>query len=224
MEVEVHCRAEALEEGDGAALLGAKAGLASGAASQLGEQSAQEGAKHVARKAGVVGAAVAERVGQGQHPLADGDHRQHAVDEVGGGVGHAATAAGGAEAAALAREGDDPLVMASVAAHPQEAVRGNAAAKIGAQLLLYETWRRLAAFVGAREEGLEVGGDRSVEHGALGTPRLIGRLARCAGRCDRWRDRRGLGVRHPEPPLREPCRARRLLRDRAPTTLGRRFT
>jgi uncharacterized protein (DUF697 family) len=154
VEIQVHRGAEALEERDGAALVAALAELASHAPAGLGEQRTQERAQDLAGEAGVVGAAVAQRVGEGEHPLADRHLGEHAVDEMRRGVGHAASAAGGAEAAPLAREGDEALLSAIVAVQAEEAVGGDAAAQVGAQLLLDEAGRGLAAFSGAGEEGL----------------------------------------------------------------------
>jgi hypothetical protein len=50
----------------------------------------------------------AEAVQEGD-PLAERQRRQHVIGEVGGHLHHAAGVAGGANAAALAREGDEAL-------------------------------------------------------------------------------------------------------------------
>jgi hypothetical protein len=54
--------------------------------------------------------------------------RPDAVDEMRGRIGHASPAARGAEAAALAREGDEPFELAVVAAQTKESVCEDAAA------------------------------------------------------------------------------------------------
>jgi len=105
MDVQVERRAEALEERHGAALFRTQVPALPNAPAQLREERSQERAQNVAREAGVGGAAVAQRVGEGEDPLADRYLGEHAIDEVRGGVGHAASAAGGAEAAALAARG-----------------------------------------------------------------------------------------------------------------------
>jgi hypothetical protein len=128
VEVEIERRPEALEEGDGAALRVAGSPMTSRAPAQLGEEGPHEGAEHLARESRVVGTAVAERVGKREHPLADRNLGQNAVDEVCGGVGHAAAAAGGTKAAPLARKGDEAIVAAVVAVQAQEAVGEDAAA------------------------------------------------------------------------------------------------
>ena len=72
MEVEVRVQggAEALDEGDGAALAARDAPPMSRAPAELGEERAEEGAKHLAREPRVVEAAVAERIGERKDPLA----------------------------------------------------------------------------------------------------------------------------------------------------------
>lgn len=72
MEVEVLIEggAEALDEGDGAALVARDAPPMSRAPAELGEERAEEGAKHLAREPRVVEAAVAERIGERKDPLA----------------------------------------------------------------------------------------------------------------------------------------------------------
>ncbi len=122
VDVQIQRITEALHEGDGAALAACERHAGSRAPPQRGEDGAHEEAEHRARERAVVGQAVAQGKGQRQHPLPHGDLGQHAVDEVCGGVGHAAAAARRAEAAALAREGHDALASAGVAAYAHEAV------------------------------------------------------------------------------------------------------
>ena len=141
MQVQVQRRAEALEESDRAALLGAHAPVPPNAPPQLREERAQEGAEHFARELAVVSAAVAKRVREREHPLPDRHRGEHAEGEVRRGVRHATAAAGGAEAAALARERHEAIVAALVAAEAQEAVGGDAATQEGAELLLDEIRR-----------------------------------------------------------------------------------
>ena len=101
---------------------------------QRREDAAHEDVEHGLHERGVVGKPVAQREGQREHPLAHGGGGQHAIDEVRGGVGHAAAAARGTEAAALAREGDDAVEAAAVAAHADEAVGKDPAAQGAAEL------------------------------------------------------------------------------------------
>ncbi len=150
-------------------------------ASQLGEQGPAEGAQHFARELRIVGAAVAECVGEREYPLANGHLGNHAIDEVGRGIGHAASAAGRAEAAPLAREGDEAVELAVVAVQAQESVGEDAAAQIGAELVLDEAGRRLIALASAREKGFELVANGLVEQRAFGTPRLVGGAAGSGG-------------------------------------------
>src|SRR6059036_2601400 len=92
----------------------------------------------LAREIAIVGAGVAKRVWEREHPLADRHGRENAVGEERRGVGHAAPATRGAEAAAFARERHEAIVAAVVATQAQEAVGEDAAAQEGAELLLDE--------------------------------------------------------------------------------------
>jgi hypothetical protein len=99
--VQVERRAEALDEGDGAALLRANAPLPSRASAKLREQGTDEGAKHFARELRVVGAAVAECVGERENPLPHRRFRQHAIDQMRRRIRHATSTTRWTEAAAL---------------------------------------------------------------------------------------------------------------------------
>ena len=86
-----------------------------------------------------------------------------------GGVGHAPTAARRAEAAALAGEGHELVLSAARAVHARKAVSQDAAVEVAAELALDEAWEPGAtAFVGVREEGLEVLAQDAVEDACFG--------------------------------------------------------
>ena len=111
----------------------------------------------------VVGHQEAQGVRDGQHPLAHGGLRQRLVDQTGGGLGHAAAAAGRAEAAPLAGEGDDAVAPAFIAVDAQEPVRGDAAVQKSAEVAHDEKRDRAAAQLPAGEEGRKVLRDRMVQ-------------------------------------------------------------
>jgi hypothetical protein len=90
VDVQVESVAEPLHERDGAALGALDAPLFPGPAPERCEDGPHEDTKHGGRECGVVGEAVAERVGEREHPLADGGLGEHAIDQVSCGVGHAA--------------------------------------------------------------------------------------------------------------------------------------
>ena len=146
----------------------ADAPLLARATPQRREDRAHEDAQHGARERRVVGEAVAEGERQREHPLADRDLGQHAVHQVRGRVGHAPAAAGRAEAAALAGEGDDAVEAAVVAVHAHEAVGEDAAAEEAAELALDEARHRALARLRAGQEGLELALDDAVEDALLG--------------------------------------------------------
>src|SRR5690606_14467135 len=85
------------------------------------EEPRREGAVHVEEEGVVPREAVAEGLREGEHPLAHGDARDDRGDEVVGAEAHAAAHARGAEAAALAREGNEELGAARGAGVAREA-------------------------------------------------------------------------------------------------------
>ena len=133
------------------------------AAANAGEERSDEGAQDIGCELGVVGAAVPKRVGEGQDPLSDGNTGEDPVDEVGCGVGHGAALARGTNAAALAREGDEPVEFAGVAVEPEETVSEDSAAEISTQGLLDEAGGGLAALVCPLQEGFEFLVEHAVE-------------------------------------------------------------
>ncbi len=116
--------------------------------------------------------------------MADGNPGQEGIDRLRGGLGHPAAAAGGAESAPLAGEGDQAIQTAGVAVDPDEAVGQDAAVEEGAKLPLHEAGYRTLLLPGPVEEGLEVLADRPVQDGLLGPPWPIlePRPARIGGR------------------------------------------
>ena len=104
--------------------------MGTGSRARMSERSAngpQEDAQHSAGDRGVVVQEGPDALRNGEHPLAHGKRRQDMVDEVGGGLDHAASVAGGTHAAALATERDQEIVTTAGAAGASEAVRQNAA-------------------------------------------------------------------------------------------------
>jgi hypothetical protein len=95
MRMEVEGRAVPLQHTDRPAAALAGAGLVA----LPGEDDVQEDGEHGAQEGAIPGEAIAQREGEAEDPLAYGDVGQDAVHQVGGGVGHAATEAGGVEAA-----------------------------------------------------------------------------------------------------------------------------
>jgi len=156
VEVGVEGGAEAVQEGYGAEVR-VGTGTRTGAA-ERGADGAPQDAEHVAGEARVVGQEGADPLRQGAHPLAERQRRQDVVAEVGGHLHDAARVAGGADAAALAGEGDEPLGGARVAADAGEAVGKDAAAEIGAEVGLHPARHAVAVGIGlggVGQEGLE---------------------------------------------------------------------
>ena len=176
MKVQVQRRAEALDEGDGAALLGKGAPLSPNAPPQLREERPEERAKDFARELGIVCTAVAKWVWESEHPLANRHRGEDTIHEVSRGVGHAVAAAGRTEATALARERHKAVVTTLVAAQTQKTVGEDAAAQEGPKLLLDESRRRLLSGSCACEERLELFANDAVQRRPLRRSRCVGVL------------------------------------------------
>jgi hypothetical protein len=147
--------------------------VAAGAAAQVCEERTQEGAQHLTRESGIPGAAVTQGIRQRENPLPHGDFWEYAVDEMSGGVCHAASTARRAEPPTAAREGEQAVVAAAVAVQAQEAVGQHSAFEVGAQLSLYEARHRRAPLACAREEALEMFSDDFVEQRLLGLAAFV---------------------------------------------------
>ena len=98
----------------------------------LGEENPQ----HRIDQTGVTMEEIPQPLRQREHPLPHRHLGEHVIHEVRGRLGHAPGAAGGADPAALAREGDQEVMPAVRAAHPGEAVGQNAAGQVLAELPL----------------------------------------------------------------------------------------
>ncbi len=167
VDVQVQRVAEALHEGDRAALAADHAPLPARTSAEGGEDSPHEDTQHGARERSIVGKAVAQPERKREHPLSHGHLGEDAVYQVCGRVGHASAATRRAEAPALAREGDDTVEPAVVAVHAHEAVGEDPAAQEAAKLALDEARHDAFARVGPGQEGLELRLDDAVEHALL---------------------------------------------------------
>ncbi len=196
-------RAYPLDEHDRARAAAGDA-LALGALGEPVEQDAHEDAADRCAQPGVVAEQEAHAVGEGEHPLADGDVGQHVVDEVSGEVGHAAGPAGGAEASAFASEGDQVVVAAARAVHAREAEGQQAAFEVARELAAHEAGQaRTLLLLGARQEGGQVFSQDAVQEAAFGLasfPASPGRTSRrshsrgTAPASGRWRALKTIGA------------------------------
>ena len=105
--------------------------------------------------------------------MAHGQRRQDVIDEMGCGLDHTASVAGGTYATALATERYQEVVATAGAAGASEAVRQNAAAQVGSEVSLDPRGDAVPHGVplgGLCEEALEVMLDQRIE-------RRLGRTA-----------------------------------------------
>ena len=135
----------------------------------------------------VEGHAVAERDRQGEDPLAHGDVWQNVIDEMGGGVGHAATAAGGAEAPPFSAERDQRVVPTATAPQAGQTMGQDATLEILLELALDEGGEAPGSFGGLRvgQERVQMLLHHAVENRVLWSVALI---------ADAWWAERGHGL------------------------------
>jgi hypothetical protein len=128
VEVGAESGAEAVQEGDGAAL--GIEGRARAREPQGPADGAKEDPEDGAGDLRIVMDLGAEAFGNGEDPLAHGQVRQDVVGEVGGQLGHGPGVAGGADPPALEGEGDQALLAAVVTAWPRRSASAAWASKV----------------------------------------------------------------------------------------------
>ena len=101
---------------------------------------------------------------QAQDPLSDRHIRQHVIDRMRRSLGHAAAAAPGAEATALARKDDEAILSACGAPVAREAGSEPSAPQEVAELLLDEARQPVAV---PQRRGLRTKGLEMVPHDAV---------------------------------------------------------
>jgi hypothetical protein len=172
--VDVERRAEAMKEADGSEL-GARRCSRAGA-SERGSNRAQEDLEHGTGDPHVVVEVGTQPLWHGEHPLPCGHTWQHVVGEVRGDLAHTPGVAGGANAAALAGERDQPLVAAALTAGPGEAMGQNAARQVAPEVALDPLRQSVAHGVGLDRpdhKGLEVMLHRLVQSRPSRAPRPV---------------------------------------------------
>jgi hypothetical protein len=121
MQVEIQCRAEALNEGDGAALRIPDSAEFTRAAEQGFKNCSNEDAQDVRDQTRVVGQAVTQCMGKRQHPLAHRNSWEHAVDEVRCSIRHTSGSTRIAKTPFLAGERNNAVQTTCIAMDPNEA-------------------------------------------------------------------------------------------------------
>ena len=105
-------------------------------APERGANRAQQDLEHGAGDAHVVVEVRTQALGDREHPLPCGDVWQHVVGEVSGDLAHAPGVARRADASALTRERNQPLVAALLATGPGEAIGQDAALQVAPEIPL----------------------------------------------------------------------------------------
>jgi hypothetical protein len=153
---EIECRTEALDESDRAALSPPNPEQLPSAPTLIGKDRPQEATENLGGELRTPGTAIAERIRKREDPLPHRHFGKNVVDEMSCAISHAASAAGRTEAPTFAREGDQPIVTASIAVDAKKAVSRDAALDVGAELTFDEVGHGGAIAPGSGEEGLEL--------------------------------------------------------------------
>jgi len=141
------------------------------------EQRTSEDREDGATQAVVPGEHEAEPVGQAEHPLADGHPWQDGVDSEGGALSHAAAPTARAEPPPLAREGQEAIEPAALAAQAGEAVGQDPAREELAELVL-DNPRQAGAVCPlghVAKERVQMGAHDGVQCAALGRAGAVAR-------------------------------------------------
>jgi hypothetical protein len=177
VDVQLETAAEALDHRDGAGLA-VRDAESSRRARVEGEQCPGIHAQHRATQGVIPGQAVAQAIGQREHPLAHRHPRQQVVDEGGRVLRHPPPP----QLEQKPREGHEPLERTLRTPKPREAFGQDPATQEVAELVL-DKGRQAVAVSAIRDfsqEGLQVLTNDGVEHGVLGVTRPT----------------RGVGMRH----------------------------
>jgi hypothetical protein len=149
--------------------------LGSCAGSVAGKHGVDEDPHECAEQVGAERGKSAKLEGQRQNPLTDRHRRDDSIHDPGSDIAHAPSGAARANAAAFARERDEQVMAARLAAAMNKPKCKYSASQIAAQLLLDVVWqRRVIRLAGVCEEALEVGTYDPVKHRLGGSPGAIG--------------------------------------------------
>lgn len=186
MNVQVQCRAEALNQGDSPGM--GSTLVEPGLLDQVGGHRAIDDLQHFAHHGGLLGKQKTQFVGETQHPLPDGLFRQHFINQQGGGLRHSPSTATRAEPPPFATESNQAFMLAIFAAHPQESVIKPTAFEELVELLLNEGRQRLSlSFELGTKRGV-MGFDELIEQRFFWSVALVGARRSRRGHPGQWHD------------------------------------
>lgn len=177
MRVQVQGRAEALDQGGRAGSRPGRDGQPRVSDHKGGEGALHHG-EHGRQGLGLGGEQKAQGKREGQHPLSDRCFRKHVIDQVGGRLHHAACAATGAEAPALATERHQMLVTAAIALYAQEPMLQQPALQVVLELLPHKPRQGASGLFNRLNEVRVMLGNNGVEGGLFRPMAVVGRGSR----------------------------------------------
>lgn len=151
--------------------------LAAGTAPIEAAERADVDGGYLPAERGIEGEHIAQAERQAENPLADGHGGEPVIDEVRRALGHPTPATRRTDRARFARERDEPLGVAGVAAEVCKTSGPDAARDELLEFAIDER-RNAAAFCGRPQEGREMYPHGPVQYGVLGGARAVGTDAR----------------------------------------------
>ncbi|ATB42201.1 hypothetical protein CYFUS_007678 [Cystobacter fuscus] len=135
-----------------------------------GKHRAQEDGEDVREQSHVLEQHPPDPMRKGQRPLPVGHVRQHPLHQMHRRHMRPLRVAGRAHPSALTREGDEQLVLATLAAHPREAVRQHSAFQVLGEVPLHVPGQAAPYLAGLRQQCGQVVPHRLVQHRPLRLP------------------------------------------------------
>jgi hypothetical protein len=140
-----------------------------------------EDVQNLGQQFGVVSEAISQCVGKREHPLPDGRMGKNTIDEMGGGIGHPASATGMAYASLFARKRNEPVQSARIAVDAKKAVGKHPAFQEGAEFTFDKSWNVPIAGTLVGKECFQLSGDEAMQRIVFGIAGPIRRIGNHAG-------------------------------------------
>jgi len=158
-----------LHESHGSALRAHDPAVLAGPASERAKHGLDKNVYDLAHQTRVIGQVVTQCKSKREHPLPDGHFGQHAIYQMRRSVRHPAAATARAEAPALARKWNNPILSTGIAVNAQEAVCGNTTLQKQSKFALDEPGNGMVPFPLPGQEGLQILSNHPIKDAFFGT-------------------------------------------------------
>jgi len=145
-----------------------------GPASERAKHGLDKNVYDLAHQTRVIGQVVTQCKWKREHPLPDGHFGQHAIYQMRRSVRHPAAATARAEAPALARKWNNPILSTGIVVNAQEAVCGNATLQKQSKFALDEPGNGMVPFPLPGQEGLQILSNHPIKDAFFGIAGTVG--------------------------------------------------